>query len=457
MIQWTGDNLKELVHFTGKSPKFEEWFKTWEDFENYVHTHNNIFKIFNEDGSHVEVPVGAWIIKTPDGYNVASRYVFKKKPADKIEPKFKVGDWITNGEYTWNVTDIKPLDYVLQSQNGDVADDAISYVDEEFHLWTIEDAKDGDVLAEHETIVLFKKIEGQNIRCYCTYHYLGFNNTFYVCTLQNKNPYFPATKEQCDLLFKKMREAGYVWWYAEKKELKKIEPKFMPGECIRYRGENYKIKNIEKTKNGFIYNVSIIGKPSDPEEVKTAIGFASEKDIVKIEQPSCSENVQKIRQEIERKIEICEKYLKLNLTESTSIGNYAQLLELREIKDFIDSFLQEPSWSEEDEKFLNYVISLTDDVQIKNFIKSLKDRVQPHTKQEWSEEDEKRINSIISSIEYCLEQYPDRKEYVKDIDWLKSLNLNNWRPSEEQMQAFENCNKMPYNALGTTWNTLQRP
>ena len=81
MIQWTGNNLKEVVDFTGKSPKFDEWFKTWEDFENYVHSHNNIFKIFNENGSHYEVPVGAWIVRTPDGYNVPSKGIFKQKPA----------------------------------------------------------------------------------------------------------------------------------------------------------------------------------------------------------------------------------------------------------------------------------------------------------------------------------------------------------------------------------------
>ena len=69
-----------------------------------------------------------------------------QEPADKVEPKFKVGDWITNGECTWKVTDIKPLDYILQSQIGDMVGDTISYVDEEFHLWTIQDAKDGDVL-----------------------------------------------------------------------------------------------------------------------------------------------------------------------------------------------------------------------------------------------------------------------------------------------------------------------
>jgi hypothetical protein len=96
-------------------------------------------------------------------------------------------------------------------------------------LWTIQDAEDGDVLAEHETIVLFKKIEGQNIRCYCTYHYLGFNPTFYVGTLQNKDPYCPATKEQRDLLLQKMKETGYEW-DSEKKELRTIEHKSLSTE-----------------------------------------------------------------------------------------------------------------------------------------------------------------------------------------------------------------------------------
>lgn len=72
MIQWTGNNLKEVIDFTGKSPRFGEWFKSWEEYENYVHTHNDTLKLLCEDGSHYEVPVGAWIVKTPDGYNVPS-------------------------------------------------------------------------------------------------------------------------------------------------------------------------------------------------------------------------------------------------------------------------------------------------------------------------------------------------------------------------------------------------
>lgn len=78
MIQWKGDNLKEVIDFTGKSPKFNDWFKTWEEYETYVNEHNNVFKLFNKDGSHYEVQVGAWIVKTPDGYNVASKATFKQ-------------------------------------------------------------------------------------------------------------------------------------------------------------------------------------------------------------------------------------------------------------------------------------------------------------------------------------------------------------------------------------------
>lgn len=70
-IQWTGSNLKEVIDFMGKSPKFNEWFKSWEDFENYVHSHDDILKLFCEDGSHYEVPAGAWIVKTTDGYNIS--------------------------------------------------------------------------------------------------------------------------------------------------------------------------------------------------------------------------------------------------------------------------------------------------------------------------------------------------------------------------------------------------
>ena len=51
IIQWTGHNLKEVIDFTGKSPRFDEWFKSWEDFENYVHRHGDILKLLRNISS----------------------------------------------------------------------------------------------------------------------------------------------------------------------------------------------------------------------------------------------------------------------------------------------------------------------------------------------------------------------------------------------------------------------
>ena len=159
-----------------------------------------------------------------DGVHWADEHP-KQNPADKVEPKFKVGDWITDGEYTWKVTDIKPLDYILQSQNGDTADDTISYVDEYLRLWTIQDAKDGDVLVdEDDNIGIFQ--ECKDIY-WDSYIYLGCDGKlrgFCMGGAHIQNDTKPATKEQRDILFQKIKEAGYEW-DTKKKELKNIEQK----------------------------------------------------------------------------------------------------------------------------------------------------------------------------------------------------------------------------------------
>lgn len=89
-IQWTGKNLKEVIDFTGKSARFDEWFKSWDEYETYVHSHGDIFKLFCVDGSHYEVPAGAWIVKTPDGYNIPSLFRFVQKPAEWSEENKKM-------------------------------------------------------------------------------------------------------------------------------------------------------------------------------------------------------------------------------------------------------------------------------------------------------------------------------------------------------------------------------
>jgi hypothetical protein len=149
------------------------------------------------------------------------------------------------------------LDYILQSQDGNIVDDTISYVDEPFHLWTIQDAKDGDVLVNGSNIFIFHFINGTRLMGY--YHVNIDNGRFYDDL--GKNECFclidgivtPATKEQRDILERSMTNAGYRW-DVDKKELKKIEiksknlePKTLDADkviewlkiTIKERAENY--------------------------------------------------------------------------------------------------------------------------------------------------------------------------------------------------------------------------
>lgn len=138
-------------------------------------------------------------------------------------PKFHEGDFIKHNKANLicKVISVNSNSYYVENikTSGRIE---LFNAEQNFHLWTIEDAKDGDVLAAKECYVIFKEIDGLNIKCHCTYHYMGFNTSFHINTLQNKTAFQPATKEQRDLLFQKMEENGYEW-DNEKKELKKIE------------------------------------------------------------------------------------------------------------------------------------------------------------------------------------------------------------------------------------------
>jgi hypothetical protein len=76
----------------------------------------------------------------------------EQKPTDNVEPKFKVGDWITfYGDEPFKILKIEAeqngiLDYLLLDQNGHDSYYNKKYVDENARLWTIKDAKDGDIL-----------------------------------------------------------------------------------------------------------------------------------------------------------------------------------------------------------------------------------------------------------------------------------------------------------------------
>jgi hypothetical protein len=67
----------------------------------------------------------------------------ERESVDKVEPKFKVGDCVTNGHCRCKISFIDSCYWYSETcVLGD-----ITSIDKTFHLWTIADAKDGDVLA----------------------------------------------------------------------------------------------------------------------------------------------------------------------------------------------------------------------------------------------------------------------------------------------------------------------
>ena len=131
------------------------------------------------------------------------------------------------------------------------------------HRWTIQDAKEGDVLAINwyegydywEKIVIFKKYHNEGATSPCVE---GYGNTFKnrKLVLNDEVPYFsktwtsclePATKEQRDFLFQKIKEAGYKWNTETKTLEKLIVPKFKVGDII--------VKKDDPTKSWYVQGI----------------------------------------------------------------------------------------------------------------------------------------------------------------------------------------------------------
>lgn len=159
----------------------------------------------------------------------------ENKSVDK--PKFKVGDWITDGHLTCKVLSVTGKFYELHLYNDDYChfETDVQSVDKRYHLWTIADAKDGDVLvAKDDRPFIFTgefDVQDDNPTAYC-----GINSSDKFITGMGSHWTFkdgikPATKEQQDLLFAKIKAAGYEW-DSEKKELKKIEPKTIDADKV---------------------------------------------------------------------------------------------------------------------------------------------------------------------------------------------------------------------------------
>lgn len=338
--------------------------------------------------------------ETPESWN---EFLDEQKTVDKVESIFEVGNWIVNNQSKYTFL-IKRGGSRFQAENTD--GDIYSFYllpngEEEYHLWTIEDAKDGDVLVDEDNnIGIYKEIEGL---CWHSYIYLGCDNRLYGFSnggshIQSNTK--PATKEQRDTLMKAMADAKYTFDF-DKKELRKL--KFRVGDIVKSKSQPMLIPR----------KIISIGKDCYWCEDRGCIGFAWEDDCELVEQKPAD----------------TEKGAKENEKE---IPNSA--------------------WSEEDEIALGdalwcckKAVSLAKDENdmgnawyAENWLKSLKDRVQP--KQELSKEDERMFKNTIALIE-TLEDCNKAPDVFGDVKfWLKSLKERyNWKPSDEQMLALDSA------------------
>lgn len=153
----------------------------------------------------------------------------KQKDIIDIKPKFDIGDWITNDKgHSYLIAAIDDGRYLFEIggyTHEQLNWEYIENVDSHYHLWTIEDAKAGDILvSSYQPFIYNGKFNNILVGAYCG---LNVINRFVVSKEEvrwtfNKD-IKPATKEQRDILFKVMSEAWYMFDF-EKRELKRANP-----------------------------------------------------------------------------------------------------------------------------------------------------------------------------------------------------------------------------------------
>lgn len=161
-----------------------------------------------------------WYVSKVDGKIHDMTY----NPTDKVEPKFHEGEWIVWKNKCYKVN-YNGCGYELIDQNGLSTWLEYGTVDTSARLYDVaKDAKDGDVLISQygNPFIYNGNYNSFNIGAYC-----GItcdDNKFKVaeekCHWTENVDIEPSTKEERDLLFAKMKEAGYEWSDKDRKLIK---------------------------------------------------------------------------------------------------------------------------------------------------------------------------------------------------------------------------------------------
>lgn len=317
---------------------------------------------------------------------------------DMVEPKFKVGDWITDGEgYIWQIDEVKTENYLLRDSENILFAEEIEKIDSEFHLWSIKDAKDGDVLVDHLNNILIYQEPSTTTHfhshCYChqpTSSFIADEGSHEI-----KDAY-PTNKEQRDLLFQKMSEKGYEW-DSKKNELKKVEQNFAELLCdtkIQYTSVEAGIKSFAET---YSFNIE-----SNLFHQLTK----EQQELWKKEIEQACINGGNVGVELARDM----RYKENKPVEEVNGDDYG-IDSLWHVQRILEKTLGTVDGYETDDGILEHKAAIT-------AVKKL--REQKSTA--WSNEDKKMIDRVIDSLEILQKPAPKRMAIIdKKISWLKSL------------------------------------
>ena len=164
----------------------------------------------NKDENYRGYVVFRDIVKALEEQGLEYKYKGIKRARDKA--KFKVGDWLWSyKEAQVRVTDVTPTSYSIENLEGKICSFSRKHIEKFYHLWTINDAKPGDILADYKGWVgIFKELKSNrpSIDTFCLTCGFGLSTTGDDV---HYNGLVPATNEQKNILFKVINEAGYKW------------------------------------------------------------------------------------------------------------------------------------------------------------------------------------------------------------------------------------------------------
>ena len=363
----------------------------------------------------------------------------EQKPADRVKLMFKVGDWIIYDRHISKVKDMDSEGYLVEDTYGDEGILPKEFAEKHYHLWTIEDAKDGDVLYMNNgaanCIFIYKSSNNGIINKYASYNKFGFEGEHYL--VLNDGYVIPATKEQRDTLEKAIADAGYTFDF-EKKELKKIEQKLAdkPKFKVKYAGGEYNVLEVKD-----IAGVTYYGIEDEPNHIDYILPDNCE--IVSEQKPVDVRTIGYWHVE--------------DVEQKPADEEMKELLQTEYEKGRADAIAEmQKHWSEEDEVALGDALwcckqaaSITKNENdmgnvwyAETWLKSLKDRMQPQnlivTDEELAQAKKEAYNDALDKIEYHSGEPTFNDGWSAAIWYLKKRNAqpqNTWKPSDEQMEV----------------------